>query len=147
MDPEQYRQLAVMMTSGMPSVDAIRYFALDGMDDAALMVFHDTVIRAKALARAVRELQGKSWQDMSLDEKMKWAVEKHYAEMAYFLYSHNYSELSGLEKTKADTCRVSLEQRLAGTSGQMNALDQWFADVRSGKVKLGTAVVAPAGRA
>ena len=56
--------------------------------------------------------------------------------MAYFLYSRNYAELAGQEKQKADTCRTALEAKLAGTSGKLSAVETFWADVVSGKVKL-----------
>jgi hypothetical protein len=75
------------------------------------------------------------WQEMSLQERIQYAIDKHYAEMAYFLYSRNYADLQGAEKAKADTCRMTLEAKLAGMAGKLDALSQFYADLASGKIK------------
>lgn len=129
-------QLALMLNAGMPSSDAIRYFFSPDEDPQRLQFEHERWLRSEAVQKALLQVMGKAWQDMSLDERVKFAVDKHYAEMAYFLYAHNYGELVGTEKQKADTCRQALEAKLAGSAGKMNALSQWFEDVRVGRVKL-----------
>lgn len=128
--------LALMLGAGMPSADAIRYFFPPDEDPARLQFEHERWMRSDAVQRALLQVMGKAWQEMSLEERIKFAVDKHYAEMAYFLYAHNYGELVGADKQKADTCRQSLEAKLAGSAGKMNALSTWFEDVRTGKVKL-----------
>jgi hypothetical protein len=68
---------------------------------------------------------------MSAEERIRFAIDKHYNEMAYFLYSHNYGELSGPDKAKADTCRQALEAKLAGTAGKFTPLDEFWNDMRA----------------
>lgn len=133
---EEALQLALMLVAGMPSLDAIRYFYPE--DDAERVRFeHDRWMRSYNVRSAVKQVQnGKSWQDMSLDERVKFAVDKHYSELAYFLYTNNYNTLTGQDRQKADICRAALEAKLAGTSGKMDALTSWFDDVKSGRVKL-----------
>ena len=79
---------------------------------------------------------GKSWQEMSLEERIHFSIDKHYSEMAYFLYSHNYSQLVGTDRQKADICRQALEAKIAGTAGKMGPLEQFWADIKTGKVTL-----------
>lgn len=128
-------QFALMCGSGMPGVDALAYF-YPGVDSASLMDELRVWQTSKRVQTATLKVQGKSWQDRSLDERISFALEKHYAEQAYFLYSRNYATLTGTDKLKADTCRQVLEAKLAGTSGKMDPISTWFADVASGKVKL-----------
>jgi hypothetical protein len=129
-------QFALMVKSGMPPIDVIGYFYPD-VTPAELHPLLKEFQRSDNVKHATLTLQGKPWQDMSLDEQIRFAVDKTYSEMAYFLYSHNYSTLSGHDKLKADTCRQSLESKIAGTSGQMNPLTQFWEDIRKGKVQLG----------
>lgn len=131
-------QFAVMINSGMPPAHAILYF-MEEADQTELRVTLKTWLGSPFVRSALRTLQGKSWQDMSLDEKVKFAVEKNYAEAAYYLYSTNYAELTGADRSKADMCRQVLEVRIAGMSGKTDVLTQWFEDVKSGKVRLGAA--------
>ena len=129
-------QFALMLKSGMPSTDAIQYFFDDEQDPERLRFEHDRWIRSGLVRDAVDAVQGKKWSAMTLQEQIQFAIDKHYAELAYFLYSHNYSTLSGAERQKADTCRQALEAKLAGMAGKMTPLTAWFDDVRSGRIKL-----------
>jgi hypothetical protein len=132
---EEALHLAIMMNAGMPSLDALRYFFPDSTE-IEVKEAHKAWMKSRELEKAILTVQGKPWQEMNLDERIRFAIDKHYSEMAYFLYSHNYAELVGGDKTKADTCRQALEAKLAGSAGKMNALDQWLDDVRSGRVTL-----------
>ncbi len=133
---ETAMQFALMMDAGMPAVEAIRYFAppdtLQGdMPDLARRWQSDPLVD-----QAVLTIQGKEWQEMTPMEKIQFAIDKHYTEMAYFLYSRNYVELVSSDQMKADICRKTLEAKLAGTSGALSGLDQFFSDVTTGKVSI-----------
>ena len=129
-------ELALMLQSGMPSIDAIRYFYPPDEPPDRIVFEHERWMRSEQVANAILHTMGKKWQDMELEERIKHAIDKHYSEMAYYLYSHNYSELIGADKIKADTCRLALEAKLAGQSGKMNALSMFWDDVKTGRVKL-----------
>lgn len=128
-------QLALMLQSGMPSSDAIRYFFEPDCPPDRLKFEHDRWMRHEHVQSAILHTMGKQWQDMTLSERIQFAIDKHYSEMAYFLYSTNYSLLTGSDKIKADTCRLSLEAKLAGMAGKMNALQMFWEDMKSGKIK------------
>ena len=131
--PEQAYQFALMLQAGMPASDAIRYF-FEAPDQKAMC---DRWLASRELAKAVRTLQrDKGWQEMSTEERIQLAVDKNYNEMAYFLYAHNYSELAGAERAKADICRQALEARIAGTAGKLDAITRFWDDIRSGRVTL-----------
>jgi hypothetical protein len=132
---DQALQLAVMLEAGMPSTDAMGYFT-EVDDPAALRSMHDTWMRSRALKEALASVQSKPWAKMSLDERIKNALDFHYAGLAYFLRSHNYAEVSPTDKGKADTARQALEAKLAGMAGKTDALSRFFDDVSSGKLKL-----------
>lgn len=132
---EQAWQFVVMINSGLPASDAIMYFQdpTSPLAPGQLAVMLSCWVQCRAVKRAQIEFMGKSWQDMSIQERIQKAVDKHYSELAYFLFSHNYSDLTGPEKQKADTCRIALEAKLAGNSGKMSALDQFFSDFAAKK--------------
>lgn len=133
-------QFAIILSSGMPSIEAILYFAPD-LEGAELKGLHDRWMRADNVRKAILTVQGKPWEKMTLEERIRFAIDKNYSEMAYFLYSHNYNDLVGNEKQKADTCRTVLEQKLAGMAGKMDSLMQFFDDIKSGKVKVQKPVI------
>lgn len=135
-DKDQATQFAIMLSSGMPAGEAILYFL---PPQPHPQVFEEALrvwTTAETTKRAILAIQGKAWQDLDIEERCKLAIDKHYSEMAYFLYSRNYIELVGAEKQKADTCRQALEAKLAGMAGKMDALTRFWADVSGGKIKL-----------
>lgn len=135
---ESATQFALMLSAGMPAEDAIGYFIPPDTETSPGVIkdWLDSYLRSPLTQKAILTLQGKPWQGMSIDEKMRFALDKNYTEAAYFLYSHNYCDLSGHERQKADTCRQILETKLAGMAGKMGALESFYADILGGKVKL-----------
>lgn len=133
---EQALQLAIMTRAGMPSRDAVRYFADPSMSEKDLDYFHDAWMRSKAYAQAVVKLQGKPWQDLTLEQMLDLVAKKAYTEMAYFLYANNLAELSGPDLTKANTFRVAIEQKMAGQAGKLDALSQFWDDLAKGRISL-----------
>lgn len=138
--PQQASQFALILSSGAPAREAIRYFLPEDSPDhtspAAVEALAERWMRSKEVETAISRLQGKTWESMSSSEKIEHAISKHYVEMAYFLYTRNYVDLDGPSKAKADTCRSALEAKLAGMSGKLTALEQFWSDVSSGKIRL-----------
>lgn len=128
-------QFALMLASGMPQIDVIAYFFPD-LTPTDLKVELDRWTQAPTVRTAILAQMGKAWQDMSLEERIQFAIDKHYSEMAYFLYSHNYSQLVGNDRQKADICRSALEAKIAGTAGKLGPIESFWHDIKTGKVKL-----------
>lgn len=139
---DEATQFAVMLTAGMPPEEAILYFFEDKENAIAAI---DRWMKAKTVRAAITQLQdGKTWQTMNLDERIRFSLDKHYTELSYYLYSRNYVTLQGADKAKADTARTTLEVKQAGLAGKLEPLAVFWDDVKSGKVKLNTpAMIAP----
>lgn len=129
------RQLALMLKSGMPLQHAMVYFMPDATEGERNSVAAGWT-RSKLLQQAVREIEGDDWQNLSLEVRIQNAIDKHYSELAYFLYTHNYTDVAGLDKTKSDTARSVLETKLAGLAGKASPLEAFWNDLRQGKAKL-----------
>jgi hypothetical protein len=125
------RQFALMIQTGVPAADAMRYFLPDGesADPKLLQQAGERWLRDPAVRAAQVALNKGEWSDLTPEDRIKLALEKHYNEMAYFLYTTNYGELDGPRKSKADSCRDSLERKLAGMSGKMDALTRFYEDM------------------
>lgn len=123
----------------------MRYFLPEGSEEVtSIGKLASQWLQSKEVGKAILKLQGKAWQEMTGEERIRFSVEKVYNEMAYFLYSHNYSELQGNDRQKADKCREVLEQKMAGTAGLLGPVEQFWKDVMDGKVRLvGSANPAP----
>lgn len=138
---EQADHFALMLASGMPSMEVMSYFLPESSGPQEIEFAHNRWVRSKEIQAAILRLQGKAWQELPLEDRIRLAIERHYSEMAYFLYTHNYGSLSGSEKQKADTCRQALEAKIAGMAGKMDAITRFWDDVQSGKISLKTAII------
>lgn len=138
---EQADHFALMLASGMPSLEVMSYFLAEGAGPQEIELAHNRWIRSKEIQAAILRLQGKAWQELSLEDRIRLAIERHYSEMAYFLYTHNYGQLSGAEKQKADTCRQALEAKISGMAGKMDAITRFWDDVQSGRISLKTSTI------
>lgn len=132
---EEARQLALILFSGVPALDAVHYFFPDAGSDE-LRACTSAWMKSPLLKKSLTSLQKRDWTEMTLEEAIEYALQKTYREMAYFLYAHNYSELVGHERDKADKARSVLEAKAAGMAGKTDALSRFFNDISSGLVKL-----------
>jgi len=123
-------QFALMLLSGAPVTDAIRYF-LDPLAGEELLAeaADQWPQQSEVLEALQRYTGGEAWHRMNDAQRLDIAIKKHYNEMAYFLWTVNYVEAAGQEKVKADTCRVALETKLAGTAGQESPLARFYHDM------------------
>jgi hypothetical protein len=142
MSEDQALQFALMMESGMPIPDIMTYFFPESSPNERLAIANGWT-RSRALAKAIKQLQGDDWHLMTLDQRIQFAINKHYSELAYFLYTHNYAEASGMDKTKADVARSVLEHKLAGTAGKGSPIEQFWDDLKNNKIKLATQPAIP----
>lgn len=137
---DEAQQFAVMLAAGMPAEEAIVYF-FEEPENALAAV--PRWMKAGTVKTAIKALQGKSWQAMTTDEKVAFALEKHYVELAYLLYSRNFVNLTGGDQAKASAARATLEVKQAGLAGKTEPLAQFWSDVKSGKVILNVPAVVP----
>jgi len=134
--PESYKveidslsadQFAVILSSGCPPLRALTYFYPD-LQLRELMVELERWMKSAKVRRAIVKLQGKEWEKMSLQEKLEYSINKHYSELAFFLYNSNYNDLIGPDRTKADVCRTVIESKLAGMAGKQDAMTRFLDD-------------------
>lgn len=125
-----------MLQAGLPAEQAIQYFT-ESQDSAEIAMMLGKWQRSAAVRSAQRELLGKAWQEMTLDEQVEAGLKQQYASLAYLCFSTNYITANQQEKAKLDSARTALEAKVAGTSGKGDALAQFMEDLRRGSVKLG----------
>lgn len=140
MDPrnpsdEEAFQFAMLLQAGLPASEAITYF-VETSDPAELGETLQKWLRSRAVKRSLLRLLKRPWHEMSLDEKIRHALDFHYASLAYFLFSHNYSEAGQADKAKADTARAALEAKVAGMAGKSDALSRFIEDLNAGRLSL-----------
>jgi len=136
-------QFVAMMASGMPALQAIMYFIPSDIaaDTHYAKAMVSVWIRSEDAEEAQKALMGGSWVDFTADEKIRYALEKHYVEAAYFLYTNNYSDLGPADTNKANMCREILEKRLAISEGSQDALSRFYAEVAKAKTSYSSPIV------
>lgn len=137
---EQAHEFAVMILSGLPASHAILYF-IEEESAEAVAAWAQRWIGSRAVGKAFTALRKMRWQDMTVQQRMDAALERHYNQLSYFMDAHNYVEANAFEKSKLDDARKAIEAKNAGTAGAVGALETFYADLRSGRVKLNTSRV------
>lgn len=124
------QQFALLLMAGAPVTVACSYLLPRGAGEEDL---RDAAECWPRQAEVLEELQvltgGQPWQMLSKEERLKVALDKHYAEMAFFMWTHNYGELNGADRQKSDICRSALEAKIAGTAGTNNPLEAFYAEI------------------
>lgn len=124
---EEAWQFAVILSSGCPHLQALSYFYPD-CKLGELKVELDRWLKSAKVRKSIIKLQGKEWEAMSLQERLEYSINKHYSELAFFLYNANYNDLIGPDRAKADVCRTVIEAKLAGMAGKQDAMTRFFDD-------------------
>ncbi len=97
--------------------------------------------RDPQLLAATSELNGAEWQDIDSERRLQIALDKHMAELAYFLYSHSYDGLMGRDVDKADHARDAIMEFLAAKGGDPDA--PWMKHLKDLVDKIGSDSVVP----
>ena len=127
---EEAQEFAKIVMSGVPTHRAVRYFTPLAMDDDDIRDFSRACYAQSEVQAALQLLSGGvPWQSLSKEQRLSIALDKHYAELAYFLWANNYADLDGAGKQKADTCRQALDAKVAGTAGKGNAMERFYEDL------------------
>lgn len=121
-------QVAALLLAGVPAL-AIARSVLGGDEETAREAARVWPAQTEVRQHLTALTGGVMWQDLPPEQRLKIALDKTYAEMAYFLWANNYGELDGVGKAKADTCRESLERKLAGLAGKGSSIDQLYEEL------------------
>jgi hypothetical protein len=124
------KEFASIILSGAPVAEAVRYFVDEAVSEERLLEYEEAWPSQPAVMGALQQMTGGApWNEMTDDQRLDVSLTKHYNEMAYFLWTTNYAEIGGSEKMKADTCRQSIEAKVAGMAGRESPLAQFYHDL------------------
>ena len=130
LDEEEASQFAAMLLAGAPVVDAVGYFFPDDAHDAFIAdAVEEWPVQKEVLEAVQRYTGGEAWHTMSDEARSELALRKHFNEMAYYLWTNNYTELDGSGKVKADTCRQALQDKASGIAGQDSPIARFYHDL------------------
>lgn len=136
LDAENALQFAIMLQAGLPAGEAILYFT-DSDDPLEIQAQLRRWMNSAAVRKATATLMKKPWQQMSLDERCRYALDQHYSQMAYLLHSNHYGAAESTLKAKLDTARQAIEAKLAGMAGKTDALSQFLERLGAGNRRVG----------
>tara|TARA_R100001143_G_C3332307_1_gene120078 strand:+ start:416 stop:895 length:480 start_codon:yes stop_codon:yes gene_type:complete len=130
LDEDEASQFAAMLLAGAPIVDAVGYFFPDDAHEAFLAdAIEDWPVQKEVLEAIQRYTGGEAWHTMTDEARSELALRKHFNEMAYYLWTNNYTELDGSGKVKADTCRQALQEKASGIAGQDSPIARFYHDL------------------
>lgn len=139
LDPtaEQAFEFARLLRGGVPQPDALAY-VLGAVDDGVLARTLPRWLRARHVVDALATLNGGRWPALEPDKRLDIALDKHYAEMAHYLYTHDYESADGKEMRKLDSARESLERLRTGRMEQQSPFMRFLATLLKPKSETGT---------
>ena len=130
LDEEEASQFAAMLLAGAPVVDAVGYFFPEDVHEAFVAeAIEEWPVQKEVLEALQRYTGGEAWHKMSDEARSELALRKHFNEMAYYLWTNNYTELDGSGKVKADTCRQALQDKALGIAGQDSPIARFYHDL------------------
>lgn len=130
LDEEEASQFAAMLLAGAPVVDAVGYFFPEDVHEAFVAdAIEEWPVQKEVLEALQRCSGGEAWHKMSDEARSELALRKHFNEMAYYLWTNNYTELDGSGKVKADTCRQALQDKASGIAGQDSPIARFYHDL------------------
>ena len=123
-------QFAAMLLAGAPVVDAVGYFFPEDVHEAFIAEAVEMWPAQEEVLKALQKISGgEAWHTMSDEARSQLALRKHFNEMAYYLWTNNYTELDGSGKVKADTCREALREKASGLAGKDSPIVRFYHDL------------------
>lgn len=135
--PARAHDLVKLLAAGVPPHDALRY-----LDPEYFAVADPKQRHAWLLAwsgdpmtlRAQSSLNGADWPDLEAGQRLTIAFDKHLAELAYFLFSHDYSKIEGTDLRKADAAREALMSYLKeGADAESSPFKRFLEEFMAGR--------------
>lgn len=124
-----------MLTAGLPPQHAVLYFLSDP-DAATAEEVHRLAFawqRSADVLAAIAQLNGGDWVDLDEDRRLQIALDKHHAELAYYLYTTSFTTAAGAELGKLNTARQAIRDKLAGGVDADSPIARFLRDLVDGK--------------
>ena len=124
------REFALMLLAGAPVADIVPDFWNSPGDEQTRIACEQLWPQQPEVREAIEALAGgQPWHQLSDEARWELALQQHYSELAYILWTTNYAEAEGPTRTKVDTCRTAIEAKVAGMAGRDSPLAQFYHDL------------------
>lgn len=120
LSPDFAREFVKLLHAGIPSLDALGYFAPAHFASLSINSRKEWLSRwqnSPIMAKAASAFAGGNWQDLDKDARLQLALDKHMAELAYFLYTADYAKSEGLDYKKLTDARTAIMQMMSEGEG------------------------------
>lgn len=134
---EQALEFAKLLRAGVPQPDALCY-VLGSVEPGVIEMALPRWMRARRVVDALATLNGGRWPSLEPDARLDIALDKHYAEMAHYLYTHDYETADGPTLKKLDTARASLETLRTGRLEQNSPFVKFLRSILGAKANVPT---------
>lgn len=146
--PTQAYAFVKILLSGWDGPRAIRY-VLPEVSEARSVTLAGRWLQHRRVLEATVKLNGAVWPELEPEKRLHLALDKSYAELAYFLYSHRYAVLEGGDLKKYVHAQKVLTEKLAGTHGEESPYERAIRDIlaQGGAVPVMSRATRPHGEA
>lgn len=131
-------ELVKLIHSGIPGVLCLSYIApqfYDTQTDKQRATWLADWQRHPLMAKAAAHFNKAEWQDLDGDARLHIALDKHLAELAYYLYTSDFALLEGLAYKKLADAREALMTHLdASESGDETPFMKAMRDLLADKI-------------
>ena len=108
-----------LLHAGLSGLDALAFIAPEyrealAGDAAKSQAWLLQWSRSRLVLEAATTLNHGQWHKLDAEARLAIALDKHYAELAYFLYTHDWATLQGLDLSRATDARTALAKKLEG---------------------------------
>lgn len=133
--PAQAATFVRLLTAGIPKLEALAYCTRDC--PAPTSTDHErtrlqTWGSDPHVVHAVRAANGGEWADLAIEKQTALALDKHLAELAYFVYSHSFENADPATLTKLQDARRALAESQARTGKADSPYAKWLRETTDG---------------
>lgn len=118
--PEYAREFVKLLHAGIPASQTLSYFAPEHFASLRPSKRREWLTRwqnSPLMAEAATAFTKGAWQDLDKDSRLQVAIDKHMAELAYFLYTTNYQRADGTDLKKLTDARTAIMAFMAEGDG------------------------------
>lgn len=131
--------LVKMLMAGLPALACLQFFDrkhYQRLTPVQRQKWFEEWTATAEFEREVDAFNGGKWQDLDPHQRLSLALDKHHAEMAFYLYSHNYNSEAIENWSKMTEAREALTKLVEGSEGgALDAFSLALKDVIAGKLQ------------
>lgn len=126
---EMARSFVQLLMAGVTAIEALRFLSPEYWQYCTRDQRRNWLVEVQASSFVADETDRHNegaWQDLESADRLRIALDKHFAEMAYFLFTHNFADPSA-DRAKMTEAREAIVAKIEqGEGGGGNAFDTFL---------------------